>query len=824
MKKTLLSGIISFCATFIFAQNLNVSQDSLLEEPLLELTNMEMTSFSKKSENAKQIPSSIFIISEEQIRMSAARTFQELLKEFVPGFWSASNDYYETDLYVRNPDFESVLFMLDGTPVMDLMTNRLVESNFEIPLLAIQQIEIIRGSAGNVYGANSASGIVNIITKNKKKYDFIGQVQSGYPLHYELEAFDSYSISDLSQISVYAKYKSFYGFKRLPQIDKNSSQVPASEGNGVAQINSRFGQDDRKVTTASGGLNYNFEKKKFLFSTNTFFSISKENDYYSIYPSSKTNVQFLADTNITLNNGLVRKIIGDTLILRGEDSVYFKSYNNWRITANLKSSYRLSSKNNVSLQVSSNIEHVQYNLAGGFVAFNKTVDADLQDNISIGNYEVSFGGNTRFMYYDVNEIFNPDQLKYSDSKNLETLWGVFANGNAVYWRGVLKMYTGLKLEKKNSVHKRPYVSPMVKIMLKPNSFINMWVGYSQSFINQGYNTRKVEYTLYSTELKNFEIAVYDAVKEAVLLEKISDYEELYEYDIALDSANAFIRSNMGEELVEESIQKKLDPYIAPFNKTFNAAIVTVENTVPSSIRTGEAGVRINVNHAISLEHNFYYMQLSDGFTSSYRLGVPVQSKYDTSKILLPYYYGNFMKGWNVGMETVVQYIPSKKLSVNVSYTYTNSERSYQTNSYFTGISNYSFKQNGYPVIPYHVLRFNVCGYLKRGYSCNLGLLLSSKFLNSFETIVPQYQYEEQRFEPLWGEYTKNLKMFGENNHRLILNIKAVKKINDFLEIYLFGTDLLSKPFVESANQLLTVYPRQTGRFFGFGITFLKLPN
>ena len=39
-----------------------------------------------------------------------------------------------------------------------------------MPLSDIERIEVIRGSGGAIYGANSATGLVNIFTKKPEDY------------------------------------------------------------------------------------------------------------------------------------------------------------------------------------------------------------------------------------------------------------------------------------------------------------------------------------------------------------------------------------------------------------------------------------------------------------------------------------------------------------------------------------------------------------------------------------------------------------------------------------------------------------------------------
>jgi len=64
--------------------------------------------------------------------------------------------------------FEQTLILLNGVKIMDHQTahNAL---NLPIPLEAIDRIEVVRGPAARVYGNNSLTGVINIVTRQPKK-------------------------------------------------------------------------------------------------------------------------------------------------------------------------------------------------------------------------------------------------------------------------------------------------------------------------------------------------------------------------------------------------------------------------------------------------------------------------------------------------------------------------------------------------------------------------------------------------------------------------------------------------------------------------------
>lgn len=87
-------------------------------------------------------------------------------------------------------------------------------------------------------------------------------------------------------------------------------------------------------------------------------------------------------------------------------------------------------------------------------------------------------------------------------------------------------------------------------------------------------------------------------------------------------------------------------------------------------------------------------------------------------------------------------------------------------------------------------------------------------LNHHGTIEPKYQYENQRFDPLFNEGGNTDLIGAKFDNRFILNFRIEKAFMDKnLSLFVFGNYITSKPFVEGVNQLETAYPKQVGGIF-----------
>ncbi len=119
-------------------------------------------------------PASVTVVTEEEIRNMGARNLLDVL-ETVPGLGIAKNRAWEHRIEVRGfhtEMSEKILFMLNGHPLDNNLLNggcTLVYDN--LPVDNVKRIEIIRGPASALYGANAFLALINIITKDGKDID-----------------------------------------------------------------------------------------------------------------------------------------------------------------------------------------------------------------------------------------------------------------------------------------------------------------------------------------------------------------------------------------------------------------------------------------------------------------------------------------------------------------------------------------------------------------------------------------------------------------------------------------------------------------------------
>ncbi len=76
----------------------------------------------------------------------------------------------QADVAMRGSSFEQVLVMVDGVRVSDVQTGHF-NLDLAVPLDAIERIEVVRGPASAIYGADAVGGVINIVTRRAGVWD-----------------------------------------------------------------------------------------------------------------------------------------------------------------------------------------------------------------------------------------------------------------------------------------------------------------------------------------------------------------------------------------------------------------------------------------------------------------------------------------------------------------------------------------------------------------------------------------------------------------------------------------------------------------------------
>ncbi|MDB5722364.1 MAG: TonB-dependent receptor, partial [Alphaproteobacteria bacterium] len=134
-----------------------------------ELAQVEVLSASKRAEPLSQAPTSIFVITNDDIMRSSATTLPELLRA-APNLQVQRIDTREYSITARGfsgyDTANKLLVRIDGRSIYSTLHSG-VFWDLQNPLLEdLRQIEVISGPGGTLYGTNAVNGVINISSKD----------------------------------------------------------------------------------------------------------------------------------------------------------------------------------------------------------------------------------------------------------------------------------------------------------------------------------------------------------------------------------------------------------------------------------------------------------------------------------------------------------------------------------------------------------------------------------------------------------------------------------------------------------------------------------
>ncbi len=237
----LLFGLIvwsSHIATY--AQSTDTT--SAIEDELTELLNQKhaqmaggTSTAAKYFQSTQEAPSSVSILTSQEIEMFGYNTFDELLQVIRSLYLTYDRFWHYIGIrgFGRPTDYNNrILLLVNGQTVNNnIFGAGPFGSNLAIDIAMIDRVEIIRGPGSALYGTNAMFGVINIITKTGKTLD--GGIFTG-----------AYGSDNRRQVS-------FSGGKRLggiqfalsanyADIDGHDLEFPPFQGKSVGADNEEY--------------------------------------------------------------------------------------------------------------------------------------------------------------------------------------------------------------------------------------------------------------------------------------------------------------------------------------------------------------------------------------------------------------------------------------------------------------------------------------------------------------------------------------------------------------------------------------------------------
>lgn len=141
---------------------------SLTSLSLEELSNVEITSVSKRPEKLSDAAASIYVISNEAIRRSGATSLPEALR-LAPNLEVArinASQYAISARGFNTTTANKLLVLMDGRTLYTPLYSGMFWDAQSVVLADVERIEVISGPGATLWGANAVNGVINIITRS----------------------------------------------------------------------------------------------------------------------------------------------------------------------------------------------------------------------------------------------------------------------------------------------------------------------------------------------------------------------------------------------------------------------------------------------------------------------------------------------------------------------------------------------------------------------------------------------------------------------------------------------------------------------------------
>jgi iron complex outermembrane receptor protein len=168
--------------TALAQSNLEFERDEIARLKTLtfeELLNLEITTVSKRAARLSDAPSSVRVITSEDIRRSGASSLPEALRlasnlqvaQVDSRQWAVSARGFNSTLANK------LLVLIDGRSVYTPLFSGVFWDAQNVMLEDVDRIEVISGPGAALWGANAVNGVINVISKSAR--DTQGALVSG---------------------------------------------------------------------------------------------------------------------------------------------------------------------------------------------------------------------------------------------------------------------------------------------------------------------------------------------------------------------------------------------------------------------------------------------------------------------------------------------------------------------------------------------------------------------------------------------------------------------------------------------------------------------
>ena len=400
---------IVFVASILGMGLSGFAQDKTAKFKSIELDSVQVVS-NRTIQNITQTGRNVQVLTSEDIEMLPVNTTDELLR-YLPGVEIQSRGGFgvQSDMTLRGSTFNQVLVLVDGVRINDPLTGHF-NGYVPVPLAEIERVEVIKGTASSIYGADAVGGVINFITKSKLENKYLDA-------HATIKAGENGFLS--SNISLLGQAKK-WRFSAGVQSNKSDGELLNNPNYGEVASASEMHNTWFKTQTYSGsigrelGKNWNvrlrssyderdFAAKYFYTASAYDESVEKTSVFFNNLKLNGTNGDFTTEIDLVFRQS-TDEFIFNPLFTANNHTTRFGLFQ-------VNQSYVLSSKNTFvyGLQVDSRFiesndrgNHSNFH-AGVYGQWIGKVIENLNSTVSVrvdydDNYEVEVSPQVNLSY------------------------------------------------------------------------------------------------------------------------------------------------------------------------------------------------------------------------------------------------------------------------------------------------------------------------------------------------------------------------------------------------------------------------------------------
>jgi vitamin B12 transporter len=156
---------VTKCGIFALSVLLSVAvgpPPASAQTPVTELDTLDVWVSSRVSPGLSARTRTVDVMTREEIRGLPARSVGDLFR-WINGVELQQRSGAQADLSLRGAGFEQVLVLVDGVRVSDSQSGHF-DLDLAVPIDRIRRIEVLRGPASAMFGADAVGGVVNVVT------------------------------------------------------------------------------------------------------------------------------------------------------------------------------------------------------------------------------------------------------------------------------------------------------------------------------------------------------------------------------------------------------------------------------------------------------------------------------------------------------------------------------------------------------------------------------------------------------------------------------------------------------------------------------------